>query len=133
MAFQLNNRNNGGTAYKKASQAFEVGQFLTYDSNGFLVPGGAAKIVGISNQQVTAASADYALATYLSFSEATYNDEFIIPVITGTATQTMVGEYRDVDATDPRGIDVTASSNNQILITKIINGTTVYGKIVNLA
>lgn len=133
MAFQINNRNNGGISQKKASQAFEVGQFLTCDTDGFLVPGGSGKIVGISNQQVTSASADYAVANDLSFSEATYNDTFIIPVITGTATQTLVGEYVDVDASDPTGVDVTASTNDQILVTRIINSTTIEGKIVNLA
>jgi len=132
MAFQINNRNNGGISKKKASQAFEVGQFLTYDTDGFLVPGGSAKIVGISNQQVTSASADYAVANDLSFSLATPNDEFIIPVITGTATQTLVGEYVDVDGSDPRGVDVTASTNDQILVTRVINASTIYGRIVGL-
>lgn len=133
MAFQINNRNNGGISQKKASQAFEVGQFLTIDSNGFLVPGGSGKVVGICNQQVTSASPNYAVADDLSFSEATYNDTFIIPVITGTATQTLVGEYVDVDASDPTGVDVTASTNDQIFVTRVINGTTIEGKIVQAA
>lgn len=129
MAIQLNNRNNGGISKKKASTAIEVGDFLTADSNGFLVPGGAGKIIGLSNEQITAASANYADATDINFSVATNNDVFLIPVTTGTATQTLVGELVDLDSAGS-GVDVTASTNDQILVTRIIDAATIEGKVV---
>lgn len=130
MAFQLNKDNSGSISKKKASTAFNVGDFLTVDSDGFLIPGGAGKVVGISNETVKSTDADYASTRDLNFTEAQDDVEFIIPVATGTATQTLVGELVDVDATDKGAVDVTASTNDQIRITRVINASTVYGKIV---
>lgn len=130
MATFQNNRNNGGVSKKKVSTTFQVGDFVTADSNGFLVPGGSGKIVGVCNEQITAASPNYAVATDLNFSEATNNDTLLIPVATGSATQTLVGEMVDIDASAFGSVDVTASTNDQILVTRIISTTLIEGKIV---
>lgn len=130
MATQKNYRNNGAEFIKKASTAFEIGDLCTVDSNGFLVPGGAGKIVGVSNEKITSADADYAVARPLNVSAGDSETTFIFPVATGTATQTIVGEYVDIDGTDFTAVDVTASTNDQVFVTKFINATTVEGKLV---
>ena len=130
MAKAINNRNSGYPSQKKASTAYQVGDILTVDSNGFLVPGGAGAVVGICNEEITSASADYASTRDLVFSGYKMDDYFEFPVITGTATQTLVGELVDIDATDFRGVDVTASTNNQVKVTRIIDSATIEGQFV---
>lgn len=129
MAFYINNRNNGDISKKAASTAFEVGQFLQYDGSGYLVPATTGKVVGICNEAVSSASPDYAVARDLSISIPTQNDEIIIPVITGTATQALVGTLVNVDSSDTTGVDVTSGSHSQILVTRFINASTILGKI----
>lgn len=130
MARQINNRNSGYPSKKKASTAYNVGDILTLDSNGFLVPGGSAPAVGICLEQITSASADYTSTRDLVFTAYKMDDYFEFPVITGTATQALVGELVDIDATDPRGVDVTASTNNQVKVTRIIDTATIEGQFV---
>lgn len=130
MAKALNNRNSGYASQKKASQAYRVGDCLTVDSSGFLVPGGAGKVVGISNEEITSASLDYTSTRDLNFSGYKHDDEFEFPVITGSATQTLVGELVDLDATDPRGVDVTASTNDQVQVVRVISTTLIVGRFV---
>lgn len=130
MAKAINNRQSGYPSQKKASTAFRVGDIVCRDANGFLVPGGATKAVGISDEQITSADSDYASTRDLVYQQYKQDDEFEFPVITGSATQTLVGELVDIDATDARGVDVTASTNDQVLITRVINTTTVWGKFV---
>jgi hypothetical protein len=130
MATQKNYRNNGAEFIKKASTAFEIGDLCTIDSDGFLIPGGSGKIVGVSNEKVTSADADYAVARGLNVSAGDSEITYTFNVATGTATQTIVGEYVDIDATDKTSLDITASTNDQVFVTKFINATTVEGKLV---
>lgn len=130
MATQKNFRNNGAEFIKKASTAFEIGDLCTIDSNGFLIPGGSGKIVGVSNEKVTSADADYAVARPLNVSAGDAEITYIFNVATGTATQSTVGEYVDIDSADFTSLDVTASTNDQVLVTKFINASTVEGKLV---
>lgn len=126
----INNRNSGYASKKKVSTAFRVGDILTLDTDGFLVPGGAGKAVGISNEVVVAGDADYAVARDLSFQGFKHDDEFLFPVITGTATQTLVGELVDISGSDARGVDVTASTNDQVQVVRIIDAATIVGRFV---
>jgi len=133
MARQINNRNSGDVSKKKASTDYEIGDCLTADSNGFLVPGGSGTVKGICNEKISASdvsAADYASTRDLNFTGFKHDDQFEFPVITGTATQTLVGELVDIDATDPRGVDVTASTNNQVEVTRIIDASTIWGRFV---
>lgn len=130
MANQINNRNNGNTGNKAASTVFQVGDFISDNGSGQLIPStGLDQILGISNEAVATTDADYATVRQLNFSESVYNDEFEIPVITGTATSALEWTYVDVDPSDPRGVDVTASVAKQILVTKVINASLIQGKI----
>lgn len=133
MAKAINNRNSGDVSKKKASTDYQVGDILTVDSSGFLVPGGSGKAVGICNEEInanTVSAADYASTRDLNFTGYKHDDQFEFPVITGTATQTLVGELVDIDATDFRGVDVTASTNDQVQVTRIIDSTTIWGRFV---
>lgn len=130
MSKALNNRNSGYASKKKVSTAFKVGDILTIDTDGFLVPGGAGKAAGISNEVVASGDADYAVARDLSFQGFKHDDEFLFPVITGSATQTLVGELVDIAASDARGVDVTASTNKQVQVVRIIDAATIVGRFV---
>lgn len=126
----INNRNSGYASKKKASTAYRVGDALTIDSSGFLVPGGSSKVVGVCNEQVTSADSDYTSTRDLNFSGFKHDDEFEFPIITGIGAQTQVGELVDIDATDARGVDVTASTNDQVQVVRIISPTLLVGRIV---
>lgn len=130
MATQKNNRNNGNQYPKRASVVFQVGDFVVFDGAGRIRPvnAGGVKVQGISNEQVLTTDADYATNRPLNISEPTPNDEFVTPVITGTATAGMVGLPFDVDPTDPRGIDVSGAGTD-VTITEFIDASTVVVKI----
>lgn len=130
MAKASNNRNSGYPSQKKASTAYRVGDVITIDTSGFAVPGGSGKAVGVCNEQITSADADYASTRDLNFSGFKHDDEFTFPVITGSATQTLVGELVDIDAGDARGVDVTASTNKQVQVVRIISTTELVGRFV---
>lgn len=131
----LNNRNNGNTYPKKASVAFSVGMAVEIDgTTGYVQPAtNTTPILGIVNEEVTAASSNYALNTPINVSEATYNDELSFVVSTGSATAAMVGRYVPLDAASTgvvvAGISATVSAATPILITKFISATKVQGKI----
>lgn len=130
MAKQINRGVAGEPTQKKASTAYKVGDCITIDSNGFAVPGGAGKVKGICLEQITSADADYTSTRDLVFAGYNHEDIFEFPVITGSATQTLVGELVDIDATDARGVDVTATTNDQVEVVRVINATTIWGKFV---
>ncbi len=130
MAKKINRDNANEASQKKVSTVFRVGDIVCVDANGFLVPGGATAAKGVCNEQVQASDSDYAVARDLNFVGFDNDDVFEFPVITGSATQTMVGELHDIDATDARGVDVTASTNKQILITRVLSTSLVWGKFV---
>lgn len=126
----INNRNSGDVSQKKASTAYRVGDALTVDSNGFLVPGGSGKVVGVCNEEISSGDADYTSTRDLNYSGFKHDDQFEFPVITGSASQTLVGQLVDIDATDARGVDVTATTNDQIEVTRVISATLIWGRIV---
>ena len=127
----LNNRNSGRVSAKAASTVFHVGDAVT-ESSGYLVAGGTGKVKGICNEEVQATDSDYASTRDLSFQAFKEDDEFEFDVTTGTATQAMVGTVVDIDSanTNPGGLNVSASSNKQVEITRFISAAKVWGKFV---
>ena len=130
----INNRNNGFAGAKAASTAFEVGYFVTFDGLGGIIPvsnagGYADKILGLSNEQITSASTNYATTDDINVSTpVNILDELLIPVTGGTATLSMVGSYVDVDPAHPGCVDVSAPGT-QILVTRIVDSATIKGVI----
>ena len=131
-----NNRNNGFATAKAASTLFEVGQFLTYDGSGGVIPVATVtdKILGLSNQQITAASADYANTDDINVSTPVNIMDFLtIPVTNGDTSSFVVGTYVDVDVANGSGsVDsATAGTGTQILITRVIDLQTIKGAIAS--
>ena len=129
-----NNRNNGLATAKAASTLFEVGQFLTYDGSGGVIPVGTVtdKILGLSNRQVTAASADYALTSDISVSTpVNIMDYLTIPVTNGDTSAFVVGTYVDIDVAGGSGTvdSATAGTGTQILIVRVLDLNTIRGAI----
>lgn len=127
-----NNRNNGFAQAKAASTLFEVGYFLTYNGTGQVVPvtnAGLAtdKILGLSNEQITAASANFATTADIGISTpVNLMDELDIPVTIGSAAAALVGTYVDVNPLEPGSVDVSAPGD-QILVTRVIDADNIIG------
>lgn len=130
MAKQINNRNSGDAEKKKASTDYQVGDMLTVDGSGFLVPGGSGKIKGISNEFIDSSTPGYDTNRDLNYTGFKHDDLFEIPVVTGTASQALVGTLVDIDSTDARGVDVTATTNKQVEVVRIIDDATIVGRFV---
>lgn len=87
------------------------------------------KILGLSNEQVTAATTGFATTKDISVSTPVAVLDFLdIPVTVGTATAAMVGQYFDVDTAEPGALDVSAAGS-QILVTRVIDADNVVGVI----
>lgn len=126
----INNRSNGILEKKLASTVYNVGDALIYNGLGQVVPAtGGVPVVGVVMEQIAATDSDYAVTRDMSILESVPNDELVINVATGAALATMVGSTFDIDAADPSSIDVSVSGTD-ILITRFINASTVFGKIV---
>lgn len=80
------------------------------------------KILGLSNQQITAASSDWLDTDDLDVSTpVNIMDILDIPVSVGTPVLSMVGQYVNVDPANPGAVDVTTvGATGQILVTRII-------------
>lgn len=123
-------------AYKKsASVTFAKNDVVTRDSSGYLVKATAttpkAFLLGLIQEDVLATDADYAQNTYksvLEFNTGSEEAEFLADVDTGTAVQSMVGKYFDLN--DENGINVNSTLQKCFKITKIISTTKVLGKFV---
>lgn len=129
-----NNRNNGLATAKAASTLFEVGQFLTYDGSGGVIPVATVtdKILGLSNQQITAASADYAQTSDIDVSTPVNIMDYLdIPVTNGDTSAFVVGTYVDVDVANGSGTvdSATAGTGTQILIVRVTDLHTIVGAI----
>lgn len=81
------------------------------------------KILGLSNSQITSASANYADSSDINVSTPVNIMDFLdIPVSVGTPTALMVGRYVNVDPANPGAVDVTTiGSTGQILITRVLS------------
>lgn len=87
------------------------------------------KILGLSNEQITAGSANFATTADIGVSTPVAVLDFIdIPVTVGSATPGMVGHYFDVDIAEPGALDVSAPGV-QILVTRVIDADNVVGVI----
>lgn len=83
---------------------------------------------GVILREVTSASSDYASTTMCAVIVPMPDTEFLIDVITGTATAALVGT--DVDfASGGLGVDVGTSTHNQVTITGFVSASKVIGKI----
>lgn len=117
--------------YKKATtEAFAYNDLVGINTSGYVtkyLDGSAFPILGSIKRTITSASSDYATATKVPVEVCGEEAEYICDVSTGSAEQTNVGEYHDVD--DSNSVDVSATSNNDIYVTGIISATKVLAKL----
>lgn len=115
---------------KKASVAMTTGDAVTIDSSGYVLRLTAGdKTYGIVQRTVGSTDSDYASNTRVPVQVCGENAEYLFDVSTGTAAQTNVGEYKDFE--DHDSVDVTASTNDDVLVTDIVSDSVVKGKLSN--
>jgi hypothetical protein len=109
---------------KKVSTAFANGALCSIDSDGFLIPATASSVnhVGVILLPITSADADYASATYVPVDMCRPNDLFIADVSAGTISQTVVGQYHDLNATGD-AVNLSANSVKAVFVVEILAAT----------
>ena len=117
---------------KAASETFTFNDVVGINTSGYItkfVAGSAFPIVGLIQRTIAATASDYALTTRVPVLVASVEAEYLMDVDTGSAAQTDVGEYCDL--VDHNGINVGASSNNDVYVTQVISASQVVAKFVN--
>ena len=115
---------------KAASEAFAVDDLVVINSSGYLTraaDGSAQRIVGLVQKTVASTDSDYASNTRIPVLVCDSDAEYLCDVTTGTAAQTDVGEYIDID--DHNSVDVVASTYDVFFVTDFISTTQVIAKI----
>lgn len=131
-------RENGSNAhmeyYKKAaSEAFTFNDMVGINTSGYLTKytdGAAFPLIGLIQKTVATTDSDYASNTKVAVLVAGDEAEYLCDVGTGTAAQTDVGEYIDVDGatTAHQKVDVASSSNNDFYVTQFVSAAIVVAK-----
>lgn len=114
---------------KVASTAFAFNDLVYVDSNGFITPavdGAAIVPLGLIQKTIAATDSDYASNTRVPVLVPGPDAEFLCDVSTGTAAQTDVGEWIDID--DENSVDVSASTYDIFFVTRFISTTQVVAK-----
>jgi hypothetical protein len=115
---------------KVVSTAFAMNDLVYLDSNGYLTPavdGANIVALGLIQKTIAATDTDYASATMVPVLVGDKDAEFLLDVSTGTAAQTDVGEWIDID--DANSVDVSASTYDIFFVTKFVSTTQVVGKL----
>jgi len=112
-------------APKLNSQAFESGQFISYNGLGFFKPlAPTEEVLGQILTNVTSGDDDYAENTLKPYQRTRIEFKFVMKVVTGTATSAMVGLVYDIGA-GSAGLDVSGVGTQFILDTFIDASTVV--------
>lgn len=113
---------------KKASTAFNQGDLVAVDSNGYLIPAVAATvaetIIGIAMETVLSTDSDYAGTRKVAVDmcdKGDNGDVLIGTVVTGTPAQTHVGESHDITAAGQ--IDLTATTTKVVKVQGLRDST----------
>jgi hypothetical protein len=116
--------------YKKvASTAFAFNDLVYIDSNGFVAKAADGALfvpLGLIQKTVAATDSDYASNTKVPVLVPGPDAEFLCDVSTGTAAQTDVGEWIDID--DENSVDVSASTYDVFYVTRFVSTTQVVAK-----
>jgi hypothetical protein len=115
---------------KVASTAFAMNDLVYLDANGFLTPavdGANIVALGLIQKTIATTDTDYASNTLVPVLVGDKDAEFLCDVSTGTAGQTDVGEWIDID--DANSVDVAASTYDIFFVTKLVSSTQVVGKL----
>lgn len=127
-------RENGANAHlewyqKAASETFTFNDIVGINTSGFVtkyLDGSSFPELGLIQRTIAATATDYALNTKVAVLVAGAEAEYLCDVSTGSAAQTDVGEYIDVD--DQNSVDVGTSTNNDFYVTQFISTALVVAK-----
>lgn len=140
MAIRLFRENNSGCSiewYQKvASTAFAFNDLVGIDTNGFVAlytDGAAFPELGLVQATIASTDSDFASNTKMPILVCGDDAEYLCDVAVGTAAQTDVGEYIDVDGAGSahQNVDVTATANNDFYVTQFISTAIVVAKMTN--
>lgn len=115
---------------KVVSTAFADNDLVYIDSNGYLTPavdGSNIVALGLIQKTIAATDSDYATATRVPVLVGDIDAEFVCDVSTGTAAQTDVGEWIDID--DANSVDVNASTYDVFFVTGVLSSSKVVAKL----
>lgn len=114
-----------------ASTVFKTGDWIQSNAAGAFEPlQPAHAVVGLCLENITAQDPNFAQTKLINCDMIDHTvDRWLMPVGTGTATQSMVGLTFDVDATDAAALDVSASGT-QFEIVRVINSALVEVKVM---
>lgn len=127
-------KENGANAHlewyqKAASETFTFNDLVGINTSGFVTKytdGASFPQLGLIQRTIAATDTDYASNTKVPVLIAGAEAEYLCDVSTGSAAQTDVGEYIDVD--DHNSVDVASSTNNDFYVTKVISASQVVAK-----
>jgi hypothetical protein len=114
---------------KAASEAFAFNDLVGLNTSGYLtkyLDGSSFPMLGLIQKTIAATDTDYASNTRVPVQRLDSDSVVLCDVSTGTAAQTDVGEYIDVD--DQNSVDVGASTNNDFYVVGFISATQVLCK-----
>jgi hypothetical protein len=117
---------------KVASTEFAENDLVYLDSDGYLTPavdGALIKPVGLIQKKIASTDSDYASTTRVPVLVGDVSAEYLCDVGTGTAAQTDVGEWIDID--DETEVDVSASTYDIFFVTKVVATDQVVAKLAN--
>lgn len=117
--------------YQKAtSEAFAFNDIVGINTSGLVtkyLDGSSFPELGLIQKTITSSSSDYATSgARVPVLVAGAEAEYLCDVSTGTAAQTDVGEYIDVD--DSNSVDVGTSTNNDFYVTGFVSTALVIAK-----
>lgn len=125
-------RNSGQTKpeyyAKAASTAISEGAAIKPNGSGQFVPGtSGAAVTALTMEKVTAQDSDYTSTRKLLCDNISNSEDiFEFDVETGTASLALVGTY--VDLASSTGVDVSASTNDDVFVTGYVSTTKILGK-----
>ena len=114
---------------KKASTTFTFNDLVFLDTDGYLDKAADGTLfvpTGLIQKTIAATDSDYASATRVPVLVPGAHAEFECDVSSGSAAQTDVGEWIDID--DHNSVDVGASTYDIFLVTRVISATKVIAK-----
>ena len=131
-------RENGAAVHlewfaKAASETFTFNDIVGINTSGYVTKytdGAAFPILGLIQRTIAATASDYASNTKVAVLVAGDEAEYLCDVTVGTAAQTDVGEYIDVDgAGSPhQNVDVSSSTNDDFYVTQFVSASLVVAK-----
>lgn len=117
----------GSDKLTKASTAITAGRLVSPDSNGYLIH--TLTSVTPEGLAMESKAASDATTTPIQYAKCTAGVKYKFAVSAGTPAQTHVGEYVDLHADG--GVDLTASTNDDVLVDEIVSSGYVVGRLKN--